>query len=820
MSKSILSCVFMFLVVVPFVLLAYGFDVHPLIHSLPWSNGGAARYVLSVSLIFLSLFVLSKKLNKGAYFIGSALLLVAAFLLGSLWPLIAVLLIVFCSLVLGHFICRNLKLDFKTDVFSNLFLTGIGFYGTVIGLLAHTHLNYFGIYGVILLAPILLFHKDTISVWLLATDLWKSFLVVRKEDSFIDLLIITLALIYFLVSLFPEVGYDALAVHLVVLTHLKTMHTWSFDPSLYSLALVPMLGDWVFSLGYLLADEAGARLTNLCFTYLLAWQAFQLAKWMGAEDNAAKFAALLVLSSPLVFAEASSLFVEGVWAAFCIAAIFAVCRALFDDIGAQSHKEIMLAGLLMGLALATKAISFYLVACLAPLLLFASKSFLTKEVWGSWFLAGVFVIVLGGIPYLNAYLLSGNPVFPFFNQVFKSSFYPLVNFDNPFFKSGLTWDFAYQSVFASSRYMESSNGAGGFQWLLLFPVAISLLILRRNLKSLTLSLYCLLCIYLVFNSQSYLRYIYPFYVAMCAVVAVGIFESTKAHVIVSKVLLAGAVVTIALNLFFLASASYSYRSFPVSVLKSELARQTYIYNAVPIRQAIDLVNVLNQKHERVALITQDVFAAELKGDALYSNWYNFQFEKAISSVSNPETMLEVFKRFKTHIIILDHSWGKKAELIEIISKNTILVADLGRFSVRVLRDIPITYGAEILLNSDFSSLEAWSVSSGAVVVASEKKVIVNVAEPVTQAVSVAGQKNYLNEVTAQCDKATTQGRVQINWLDANQKFLEASIQVFECTKEWATYRQEVVSPEAAVTAVVYATSHTTDKIQINRVSLK
>ncbi len=40
-------------------------------------------------------------------------------------------------------------------------------------------------------------------------------------------------------------------MHLLIPAYLETKHQWSFDVTTYAWAAMPMLGDWIFSLGYM-----------------------------------------------------------------------------------------------------------------------------------------------------------------------------------------------------------------------------------------------------------------------------------------------------------------------------------------------------------------------------------------------------------------------------------------------------------------------------------------------------------------------------------------------------------------------------------------
>jgi hypothetical protein len=75
---------------------------------------------------------------------------------------------------------------------------------------------------------------------------------------------------------------------------------------------------------------------------------------------------------------------------------------------------------------------------------------------------------------------TGNPVFPYLNNVFHS---PLFDSSQPLrdlrYPAYLRPDLLYQITFRSHRFVESLDGASGFHFFVLWPVA--LLALRRRL---------------------------------------------------------------------------------------------------------------------------------------------------------------------------------------------------------------------------------------------------------------------------------------------------------------------------------------------------
>ena len=163
----------------------------------------------------------------------------------------------------------------------DIFLLGIGFLGTIVGLIATTKYNYPGIYGLLLMIPIICQRKYLISLTLGLNYLIKE----RYKFNLTNLIIQSLLVIYFLYSLMPEIGHDALATHLFIPSNVSLQHQWGFDPELYVFAVTPMLGAWIYTLSYMLAGEVSSKIITFLFICILAYYAKRLAQWASFSKN-------------------------------------------------------------------------------------------------------------------------------------------------------------------------------------------------------------------------------------------------------------------------------------------------------------------------------------------------------------------------------------------------------------------------------------------------------------------------------------------------------------------------------------------------------
>lgn len=794
--------------------------------ALPWQGREALlRFLTYLALVAGMVIVFASVTRRSALVVGAALGVGLTVLAGVTWPLIVAAWFYFASSVLGRVVLRTLGAELAEPSDSSSFLVGAGVYGFMVGVLAHFPVNFPGVYGLGLLLPLVL---DRQSAKELALSVWGWAL--RKDDSgatgrAIEFGLVAITLVYLVMALLPEVGFDSLAMHLFIPSQLFYRNQWGFDASTYVWAVMPLMADWLYSIGYMLGGETAARLINLTFVFVLASLARELAVWAGGAANTGRLAALLVISTPLTLTQGSTLHVEGVWAAFLCSSTLAILKLTTAEQGRGHYLAV--AGLTLGCALATKAITLLMLPLLGVILIFRWRSWVRPEVFWA-VVAGVsLVVVIGAFPYVDALRLTGNPVFPFFNQIFQSPFFPPENFRDMRWIVGLTWDALPAITFHSDRYQEAMPGAPGFQWVVFFLPTLLLLLGGKAYRGLVLMLVGSLFVVLVFRSTSYLRYIFPVVALLSAAIAVAIERATSDGGAISRApFLGGLLLVLFLNVLFLSSAA-RYGDFPLRPIFDVNARDEYIAARVPVRAAVDLVNRLNPEKRPVAFLA-DPFGAGLKGDALYANWYNRSFLDGVSRLQSDADALNFLVDRTVDYLILDKAWGRgnlgqgrRGEFEaqrEHLENVTTEVAVMGSISVRKLRT-DLRFREELLKNSDFSSKDGWAFATGAFFDSSAHLVLVSEPSPVTQQVSVKGGRHYRNKVVARCAEKPAQGRLQINWHDANGRFIKADGVQFDCAREWTEHEMTVVAPSTAAVAVVYTAGHAGERVAYKRNSL-
>lgn len=800
--------------------------------SFPWVNNIAfAKIVLLVSGSFVLVSSIAFYLKKNVLFAGALVMAVVSIIGGSFWSFVSCLCFFESSAIIGEFVRKKLFEDIdNNDGWLVDFLAGSGIFATLTGLLAHLPVNYSLLYGFAVAIPLLL------NPSVLACHIKAAVSDVDQKNGFFSSMIflqaasVSVGMIFFVTALMPELGYDALVTHLFVPAQMAARHEWGFDISTYCWAVMPMLGDWIFTVAYMLDGETASRLVNVGYIFVLAALVWKMIMAGGGTRQWAWCGVLVLLSSPLVYTEGCSLFIESVWASMVVGAVTIILRICISEKD-EAVSSLATAGLLLGFALSAKAVTFTILPPLMAVLLFFHKRWLKRESCST-LLAGLTAFFIsGGIPYMTAWIITGNPLFPFFNSVFKSLDFPsTADFNNSLYNHKIVPDLIYRITFDSARFIEGKKvGAAGFQWLLLFPASFAAVITGKRKYGVILVFVGVIAILLTFRSQSYLRYIFPGYVLLVSLIGIAGSSISEYGKLYARMFGCVCTLTILLNIVFMNAAGF-YGDFHIGSILGENERRQYLDTRLPTRNAIQLVNLLNTDRTPVGVFADPVTAG-LVSDALYPSWYNIGFEKEIMAARTEKEITSVFTENGIYYIILDSEWiqGDSAVLLgekkadvnirlekrSIVEKATTPVADFGTISVRKIKHRD--FSSELLKNTDFSSPDGWNLTNGATYDMSGSIIRVNVDSPALQAIDVKAGRRYRNSVTARASsEKRAEGRMQINWIDEDSKFIRATIQVIECDASWKEYSMEVTAPPEAVRADVYTSGHTSDFVDFKK----
>lgn len=635
-------------------------------------------FAISAAILVVTPLVISQIFKIHNFCAALLLMIIATVVSGHFLALLSSLLILGSSYLIGFKVIRIFRISsINWDLHVASILIGYGILGLISYSLIFFPVNYPILYLVFILMPYVIWRLKIIGA------LREISLYIKKPSKrfSLDIILSALGLYYFSVALMPEIGHDALVMHLFIPEYISWKHYWSFDYSRYIFAVSPILGDLIYLYGYIIAGETAARLINFQFIILLTSIVYFLAIWAKASKVTAKFAALIFLSTPLIFLENSTLYIDAIWSSFVVMA--SICLLFFVNSRYQNKMYFYVFFLMSGFAMAAKPITLLAIPGFFLIIIANLKKLKNSISWLDFCLGLSILIFVGAPSYITSFALTGNPLFPFFNDIFQSPFWYLEKFQDSRWSQGFNLDFLYQIIFNSNLFLESSYGASGFQWIFLVPFTFLLSIYSRG-RSLILFLLGFIFIYFVFNSTAYLRYIMPAYVWVSSAIGASLamfYRMPVAHIY--KVVLALiCCFVVFLNLTFIKSGTY-YGQVSASVIISGTQKDSYLENAAPMRRMMFFVNKVNHDSSPVAIFSSSPLASGLKADYQSSSWYSFKFNDAISKIENEFGLLGLLKEEDIKFILLDDGWGTPQNR-QILVKYSTEIHRIGPLSLRKL----------------------------------------------------------------------------------------------------------------------------------------
>jgi len=617
-----------------------------------------------------------------------------------------------------------------------------------------------------------------------------------------------------LTSLKPEIGTDALAMHLVIGERLAVEGRFDYDVTRSIWAVMPMAADWQFALAHMLGGEPAARLLNFLADAMLVLLVRNVAAAVRGEFAGA-VAAAVYATTPLLFLETAALFVENFWALWSCAALVVAWQATRRP----GIRAAAVAGFLVGTAVAAKVMT----AFLAPFFLAAGAVWCVRAKARGWGMLSLFVaaaLVAGALPYANAWIRTGNPVFPFMNELFRSPYFDATSsFNNALFNTRAGWRTLYDATFHSSSFLEALPGAIGLSWLALLPAALLSSLLGRWPARIA-AIGAVLFVVLVFEFQSYLRYILPVLPVFAFLIGIAVAGAGPRGV--ARQGLAALVLACAVaGLYLTPTSNFIDRRIALPPVAGSEAAEQYLQVQRPDRRMARVIDAM-QLHRVLWLGT--AYMAGTESDVRPANWQGgWELDSSFRALATEDALRAwlAAHQFDAVAVALDANACARPFVCKFLDAQARKVYEDGSSGLYVL-DPDALHTRELLRNGGFDGGPAgWDGSGEFREDGGDGAVVVTAAKPFTQAVAVAPGNRYLIEVEGRCTPDAAEYRTQVNWLDRNGTFLDTSISVFACSAGYEEHRSAVTAPAGAATAVVYASGHLPDKsAEITRVSFR
>lgn len=539
---------------------------------------------------------------------------------------------------------------------------GVGTYIALFGLLIHFPVNYVKVYMAILAIPVLLACLLKLpSLYLSRAGLAWQGVHARCNGISYRVLVLAVIIIGYVArfSFFPTMNYDDNATHLRMWSLLSAQHVFDFDIRAQIWLVAPFAVDLLHGVISLLAQDDARAAMNLTLLSFLLYCMWKLTGLMNRRLNERLLLIILFATTPLLASLLTGLQTELMLAVLATAGTLLVLDRRQGLISTRGAALVMIAALCAGTKLPGAVLGLALLAALLLECFLQRKHALPAPQRSQWLaLMTIFVIAsfVAFHSYFVAWQVTGNPLFPLYNGYFKSPFFGPYNFLDTRYVTGVSWKSYWELFFNTTRHYESRNFVAGFQYLLLLPLAIAMMLIFGRARPAVRILLPLLAFGVVmFSAVQYWRYLFPV-LPLASVLIGALFYSGHTGVLHMRSRRAAAMTILifaGVNMFFFPGISW-YFDKPVGDFYSQKKRDEVLAQLMPEK----FFNAhINQEAPGAGVLYEDSrpFGATLVASPTYVNWYAPAASAEAAAVRTREDMAAFLLQHKIKYVYWDLS---------------------------------------------------------------------------------------------------------------------------------------------------------------------
>jgi|GEM_PF-6470875 len=320
--------------------------------------------------------------------------------------------------------------------------------------------------------------------------------------------LLIMILVNFINAIAPETAYDGLNYHLTVpkiyIEHHRIVNLPNILQSYFAKSV-----EIIYASGMIIGGQITAKLISYGFGILSVLSIICLAKRFFSLETAI-IAASLFFIAPHVSWLTTTTDVELAVSFYAICVIFVLLLWRVNN----KKTLLFLCGILAGIALSVKltSILFLIPIALSVIMISYRSSGSVKRVILDLVVFGLPILIMATPWYLITYFQTGNPVFPFFNGLFKSPLLASVNTNLDWKAFGMGYKlkdillFPFYVTYFSEIYGMFPNGTIGIIMFLSIP---SIFFIRKSKEIFILIFVSIISIIICLSIVQYFRYMIP-----------------------------------------------------------------------------------------------------------------------------------------------------------------------------------------------------------------------------------------------------------------------------------------------------------------------
>ena len=458
----------------------------------------------------------------------------------------------------------------------------------------------------------------------------------------------------------PELSADGRAAYMAYFEQLRFNAQWHHDPAQAAWGLQPLGGLHLSGSAFLLAGEAGARLFNLAMMGVYLAAAAVIAGSIARSRIAAAAAAALIATAPVLLKLSGEFYYDNAVAAFVTCAVAALVLALQTRSTAEAQTFIVAFAVCLAGASGTKHTAWIVTLVFGAF--FAAAMLLRHDrplrSWGVLLGAGVASMAALVLPIVVfAYMASGNPVFPYFNQIFESPFYPPSQHSTPH-DGFIGWDILLIAVFDTPTFSSADpRGAFGVAALLTLPALIGAALVKE-LRWPGAVLAMLLAAFAgLAAAQNDLRLLWPLVPGLLATTAGLLVGATQGMALAARACLAAFAGASLLQLALLPYGSWSLPSAQLVQALHPAARDEVERTRATTTTINAMLDGLPDTSAR-RLFLSAAFGPS-RAVNLRDGWYTFNARRRLHRARDEAAVLEALQLLAPDVIVMGPSGGRR-----------------------------------------------------------------------------------------------------------------------------------------------------------------
>ncbi len=604
---------------------------------LNWTSLMYAGVTLAILLpVFL---ILEIKLRRGVWLAG--LIPVMVIISGKGLALLAVLLFILACAAAGLFLYSSLfgKDSAAQDPTALVlaFFLGLGVLGFLVWIAMHFKINYRLGYWLAGIALIMVFGKPlAVRARLMRKTEWS----LSPGQS-----VLLLSGIFYLVyALVPFYLWDGLIVHLNYAKSVLLNGYFVFHPREVVTLDTAVIPRGAYTAVFMLGGEYAIRLFNFALFFLgFTWLEKMARDRFGAGPACWTLVALV--TTPFVLWQMGAVFIDS----FQLFSAIVLLTIMFRVLERPNPREVMFYFIAAGVAYLYKQHAILMIIPIGLVLLSVTARRLLRDrdyrLLPSFFWGGAVFLLIVSTVWLHNYILSGNPLFPYFNGLFQSDWLPKENFADTRWQHPLTWKFLYDITFRGTQYVENMNLAFGIGFFVLVPLWPLLFWKEENRSRMIMlvSIFVLAVALWIKITNPYIRYFVSILPVGALLLGLTVdkvirFMGNRKILRISVAVLCALVFMI--NLAMQLSLINFSSPYPVKAALTGKYEDTHLQYHLNVKKVFDFANAKFGRNTRVLLVGMTPFLYFVDGRAETLMWYHYRTR--VEMLLEPRTADELY----------------------------------------------------------------------------------------------------------------------------------------------------------------------------------